>query len=37
MVKLVGFAVSNYYNKVKLAMLEKGVEFTEELNWATKD
>ena len=37
MIKLVGFAVSNYYNKVKLALLEKGVEFTEELNWASKD
>jgi glutathione S-transferase len=37
MIKLVGFAVSNYYNKVKLVMLEKGVEFTEELNWAGKD
>lgn len=37
MIKLVGFAVSNYYNKVKLVMLEKGVEFTEELNWASKD
>ena len=28
---LCGFAISNYYNKVKLALLEKGVEFTEEL------
>jgi len=37
MLKLCGFAVSNYYNKVKLAMLEKGVAFTEELNWASKD
>lgn len=37
MVKLVGFAVSNYYNKVKLALLEKGGAFTEELNWADKD
>ena len=37
MLVLAGFAVSNYYNKVKLAMLEKGVEFTEELNWASKD
>ena len=34
---LCGFAVSNYYNKVKLALLEKGAPFTEELNWATKD
>jgi glutathione S-transferase len=37
MLVLAGFAVSNYYNKVKLAMLEKGVAFTEELNWASKD
>jgi glutathione S-transferase len=37
MINLVGFAVSNYYNKVKIALLEKGVEFTEELNWAAKD
>src|SRR5690606_38064516 len=37
MLVLAGFAVSNYYNKVKFALLEKGVEFTEELNWATKD
>lgn len=37
MLVLAGFAVSNYYNKVKLALLEKGVEFTEELNWARKD
>jgi glutathione S-transferase len=37
MLVLVGFAVSNYYNKVKLALLEKGVDFTEELNWADKD
>ena len=37
MLVLVGFAFSNYYNKVKLAMLEKEVAFTEELNWADKD
>ena len=36
-ITLCGFAVSNYYNKVKLALLEKGVSFNEELNWATKD
>ena len=29
MIKLHGFAVSNYYNKVKLALLEKGVPFEE--------
>lgn len=37
MIELVGFAASNYYNKVKLALLEKGIEFTETLNWASKD
>ena len=37
MITLVGFAVSNYYNKVKIALLEKGVPFDEELNWAAKD
>jgi glutathione S-transferase len=30
MIVLCGFAVSNYYNKVKLALLEKGIPFTEE-------
>jgi len=30
MITLCGFAISNYYNKVKLALLEKGVPFTEE-------
>lgn len=28
-ISLCGFAVSNYYNKVKLSLLEKGVSFTE--------
>ncbi|MHC3825248.1 glutathione S-transferase N-terminal domain-containing protein [Pseudomonas sp. G3-19] len=27
MFKLYGFAVSNYYNMVKLALLEKGLAF----------
>ena len=36
MLVLCGFAISNYYNKVKLALLEKGVEFTEELVPPTK-
>jgi glutathione S-transferase len=31
MVTLCGFGVSNYYNKLKLAMLEKGVPFQERL------
>ncbi len=29
MIKLHGFAISNYYNKVKLALLEKGLPFEE--------
>jgi glutathione S-transferase len=29
-ITLCGFPVSNYYNKVKLALLEKGLPFTEE-------
>jgi len=30
MLKLCGFAVSNYYNKVKIALMEKGIPFQEE-------
>jgi len=30
MITLCGFALSNYYNKVKLALLEKGIPFEEE-------
>lgn len=37
MLTLSGFSMSNYHNKVKLALLEKGVPFEEELNWASKD
>ncbi len=33
MLTLIGFAASNYYNKVKLALLEKGVAFDDELVW----
>jgi len=33
MLTLCGFAASNYYNKVKLALLEKAVPFDEELVW----
>lgn len=36
MLKLCGFAASNYYNKVKLALLEKGVEFEEVLVWTDR-
>ena len=31
MITLCGIAISNYYNKVKLALLEKGVPFIEEI------
>lgn len=34
--QLCGFAFSNYYNKVKLQLLEKGVAFEEVLVWADK-
>ena len=33
MIRLQGFAGSNYHNKVKLALLEKKVEFAEDLVW----
>ncbi len=33
MLTLCGFSASNYYNKVKLALLEKGLPFDEELAW----
>lgn len=33
MLKLCGFAASNYYSKVKLALLEKGIAFEEQLVW----
>ena len=37
MLKLCGFAVSNYYNRVKLALLEKNIPFTEELIMTSQD
>ena len=33
MFQLCGFSASNYYNKVKLALLEKGLPFEEKLAW----
>ncbi len=33
MITLHGFAVSNYYNKCKIALLEKGIPFNENLVW----
>ena len=35
--KLCGFAASNYYNKVKMQLMEKGVPFEEVLVWASQD
>jgi glutathione S-transferase len=35
--KLCGFATSNYYNKVKMQLLEKGVPFEEVLVWPSHD
>ena len=37
MLKLGGFAVSNYYNKVKVALLEKGVPFEEEFRLTSQE
>ena len=37
MLTLCGFAISNYYNKVKLALLEKGIDFDEEFVWFGPD
>ena len=36
-ITLGGFAASNYYNKVKLALLEKGIAFSEELAMPSQD
>jgi len=36
MITLCGFAASNYYNKVKLALMEKGVAFDEKLVWTDR-
>lgn len=36
MLTLCGFSVSNYYNKIKLALLEKGVQFAEEAHYPTQ-
>lgn len=37
MLKLCGIPISNYYNKVKLALLEKGIPFEEERHAIGKD
>ncbi|CAN5851894.1 glutathione S-transferase [soil metagenome] len=36
MIKLCGFSVSNYHNKVKLAMIEKEIAFEEILVWTDR-
>jgi len=36
MLTLCGFSASNYYNKVKLALMEKNIPFNEELVWTGK-
>jgi glutathione S-transferase len=36
MLTLCGFSASNYYNKVKLALLEKGVTFEEKQVWTDR-
>jgi len=37
MIKLGGFSASNYYNKVKLQLLEKEIPFEESLQWPGGD
>jgi glutathione S-transferase len=37
MLKLCGFAVSNYFNKIKIALLEKGLPFEEEQVMVSQD
>ena len=37
MIKLYGFAISNYYNKIKLVLLEKEIEFSEEFLLPSQD
>ena len=37
MLTLCGFPASNYYHKVKLALLEKGVAFEEEAVYPSRD
>ena len=36
MITLCGFAASNYYNKVKLVLLEKEIPFEEKLQWVDR-
>ncbi len=36
MLRLCGFRISNYHNKVRLALLEKGIAFEEDEAWAPR-
>lgn len=37
MITLYGFAISNYYNKIKLILLEKDIPFNEEVTYPSQD
>lgn len=37
MITLYGFAISNYYNKIKLVLLEKDIPFSEELTYPSQE
>jgi glutathione S-transferase len=37
MLKLCGFALSNYYNKIKIALIEKGVPFEEQFEMVSQE
>ena len=37
MLRLCGFPISNYYNKVKIALIEKGIPFEEEVCMTSQD
>jgi glutathione S-transferase len=37
MIRLCGFPASNYYNKIKLALLEKGIAFQEEVVYPSQE
>ena len=36
MLKLCGFRISNYHNKVRIALLEKGIEHEEDASWTPR-
>ncbi|MBX9962752.1 MAG: glutathione S-transferase [Burkholderiales bacterium] len=37
MIRLCGFPASNYYNKIKLALIEKGLDFQEEIVYPSQE